>query len=1065
MNLFLPLLLALAAFCSKAAEAGPDNPTKTPPYVQCTGKDALILTFFARFERVCVRFPPLATVRYLQFALSSLAVETRDIQVRHRALWRRVFRRQNIDPETRLRSLAKKQLEASVLDGGARVALDTRFVFLLPRLDLNNMPLLNLETVSIRHTQETLIHATMHMEASKFFFQELGDRPFRGLTGATPAVLSKLFPNRTYSHVEVKNRELRLLKYMPSKVFSYPMKRSTYFCGAKIPYRISDLGMKQLRDAFASEDPGNKSVLDLIAARRPRSTDEEQDPTIVLVQFFKTSDGFTTMKETVIHVVPVEAELLHGQSPPGVSPGRAKPTFPESERSFKSLQEFFTRSINIEVLRPIDKNAHVVSPADSVIQNAFYIKPDENGEIQHARIPQVKGTTFNLSEFLFGRGTNRHIKLQSPENRLHVQIFYLSPADYHRFHSSADWKAIRHVYIPGCVPSVRRNVLLNRNVLDAFERTSVQGHWRPGNTAGPRLFFSMTFVAAMMVGGIELHYRQNLDSNNFTFTPSCASLRKSIVYEYHEPVPLCMGQEMGTFKFGSTVVLVFEAPKEFTASAPVCEHVDVSSTTGSIFGSPRRTLPRCDFTYGNHSDVVDYLKHLQRLRLQDAEEGLSATPSIGAPIVPHLQNTADANLKMGRHTAGISMLEQEIGDVTEGEGSGGLEAPDDDGGAGDGPVFDLQPQQAPHNEEDAILSPQPGDSLEPEIQQQELEDREPELPVPRGTEDAEAPLWWFVSPGPSSHRSVVRRVTGEEKPISFVPDLGAKIQTIESGLIRRYALARFLAAFWAQLQNSPSSSGGSVMVQLGQLDSGETDSNARKLPKCYFDESTHTVLLRFSGKKSTLLLMVPAGDDVGFFLRYPNFACASAKGWGKQTRGVRASWSVGNGVLSVTFTLSIAQKVGDQTASVGEMAYSFGATARPTPIVTPPAFKRVDEMDENWQQSEMQLGVNIRVRHFHLSGPQDIREGGVRHRLFTVTSGSQTFMIPQPSSTRHELTCPDSPFYRAASAVSSGIRRLPFFRRGQQQPELANWFIRKSEEIRFRRRDSNPGRAGESRVS
>lgn len=210
---------------------------------------------------------------------------------------------------------------------------------------------------------------------------------------------------------------------------------------------------------------------------------------------------------------------------------------------------------------------------------------------------QVKGTTFHLSEFLFGRGTNQMVKLQDPNNKLHVQIFYLAPRDYHRFHSPTDWSVSRHVYIPGCLPSVssrtlwhtpnfgclflenvretrfsvlctvgccflqiNRNTLISRDILDAFERTSLQGHWDPGNTGKPRLFFSMTLVAAAFVGGIELFFRKNIDSNKFVATPFCGNLKKSYSYEYKEPVSLCMGQETGTFRFGSTVVLVRRTP-------------------------------------------------------------------------------------------------------------------------------------------------------------------------------------------------------------------------------------------------------------------------------------------------------------------------------------------------------------------------------------------------------------------------------------------------------------------------------------------------------------------------
>ncbi|KAL8273528.1 hypothetical protein Esti_002594 [Eimeria stiedai] len=1083
MRLFLSLLLALAAFCSKAVELGAGD-TKSPTYVQCTGADALLLTFYKRFERICVRSPATATVKYMLFALASLAGETRPVQVRHRGFWRKVLRRQNIGPETPLKTLAMKHLEVSVMDGGAREPLDTRFVYLLPRLDLNNVPLLSLEAVSINYSKTSLYDVSAAHASSRLYIPELSSYPFRAFLEASPPLLSKLFPNRTYSPVELRRGELRLVKYIPSKVYSFPMKKSTYFCGAKIPYRISDLGMKQLADAFASEEAGERSKLNMIAARRPRSPDEEQDPTIVLVQYFERPDGFVTMKETAIHVESVEAACLHScVHLCGVCTrtGRgffrnfftdnsrlvsrlsgalarlrisrcflwsftewtnadleeafsAKPAFPESARTFKSIQEYFTRPLNIEVWRPIDAQALVVSPADSVIQNAFFIRPNEDGEILDAHIPQVKGTTFNLSDFLFGRGTNRNLKLQSPENRLHVQIFYLSPSNYHRFHSSADWQATRHVYIPGCIPSVKRNLLLSRNILDAFERTSVQGHWRPGNTHGPRLFFSMTFVAAMAVGGIQLHYREELDSNKFTFTPFCASLRKSTVYEYTQPVPLCMGQEMGTFKFGSTVVLVFEAPEDFTASTPVCEHVDVNSTTGRIPGSPRRTLPRCDFTYGNYSSVVQYLTHLQSLKLQDAAEGLSAGPAGEVPIAPHIQaplETGDAGV--------LSMLQQESGEVTDGDVADGdpdvevhQQVPQDEEGPGaePQPFGNEEPEESPQQLKGSPpeLLPQQLDDLEQETLPEQLEERGSELP--RGTEEGEPPLWWFEGQQRSHHRSIVRHVTGEEKPISSLPDVGAKIEMVESGLVRRYALARYLAAFWKE--TSAGSSGGSVLLQLGQLRSGETDSSAGKPPTCYFEESTRTVLLRFSGKKSTLLLMVPAAKHLGFFLRYPNFACASTRGWGKKTRGVRASWSVGDGVLNVKFSLSVTQRVGEDRAAVGELAFSFAAAARPTPIFTHP---KALEMSEEQQQMDMYLGVNIRVRHFHLTGPQDISEAN--QQVFTVSSGTDAFVIPETSSARYELTCPDSPFYRVASAIRRGIRRLPFFRRGQEEPESA----------------------------
>lgn len=66
-----------------------------------------------------------------------------------------------------------------------------------------------------------------------------------------------------------------------------------------------------------------------------------------------------------------------------------KQSLPKDQKGFRSIQEFFSRPINFEALRPVDSQAVVVAPADSVIQNSFFIRPDENGEIIDAYVPQV----------------------------------------------------------------------------------------------------------------------------------------------------------------------------------------------------------------------------------------------------------------------------------------------------------------------------------------------------------------------------------------------------------------------------------------------------------------------------------------------------------------------------------------------------------------------------------------------------------------------------------------------------------------------------------------------------
>lgn len=106
---------------------------------------------------------------------------------------------------------------------------------------------------------------------------------------------------------------------------------------------------------------------------------------------------------------------------------------------------------------------------------------------------------------------------------------------------------------------MQRAVLERRNILDSFERLSLQGTWSPGNSGGKRLFFSQTFVAAMLVGGIHLQFQSAPKALEFSRTPLCHALRTAQAVEYQEPVRLCQGQELGSFRFGSTVVLVREA--------------------------------------------------------------------------------------------------------------------------------------------------------------------------------------------------------------------------------------------------------------------------------------------------------------------------------------------------------------------------------------------------------------------------------------------------------------------------------------------------------------------------
>ncbi|OEH79899.1 phosphatidylserine decarboxylase [Cyclospora cayetanensis] len=943
-----------------------------------------------RPHQLCVRWTSGDTVGNLSNTLAVLTGSNHPVELRPRSIWQRILSwNRQVDAKLRLEKFLRTPLEAFAKEGRKRFALDTRFVDLLPRIDVRNIPLLQLQPVEQGRTIEGVKKLLEVSRSSSPSWLTRREGVPVELFQPSNEVLSRLFPNLAYRRVELRDPESGLIKHFPSNIFSYPMKASSYYCGSKIPFVISSRGKEKMKRAIAQETAPAEAYM--LVSRPPRDHNVEQDPTIALIQWFRGPNGEAVMQETVVHIQLHEVSVLPPESRRGYGSqfGRhffmdnvrmisrlggtltklrlsrffvrkfaamtnidmeeafsVKQTLPPGKRNFESLQDFFTRPINIEALRPIDSQASVVAPADSVLQNAFFVKPNALGEVVDARIPQIKGTTFNLSDFLFGRGTNQDIRLQSPKNRLHVQIYYLAPADYHRFHSAADWIAAKHVYIPGCLPSVQRRILLNRNILDAFERTSVQGTWRPGNTEGPRLFFSMTFVAASMVGGIELSYRKQLDSNRFTWTPACSQSRKSILYEYDKPVGLCMGNEMGSFRFGSTIVLVFEAPEDLETTSPICDHVDVNMTVGSIPGSPRLTLPRCDSTYGNHRSTLEFLKYLQDLKGGRTKElDVSEHP---AEIV-----ASDANTATTAEGSEPSVERTDIGPESDDSRSPSTpvmaEVSSDEDSTLDADLSTVTHGESTENSLDEPLDKKALDGQAKEdsdsgllskINGPELPDREA-MPRIQGTEGEEGKDSVFTSQRPLRHYTVDTAPSGKRL----------------------------------------------LMLQTGQLRKEQKDSNGINNPICYFgkhfvppavDKKLSSLQLQFVGQLSNLLLVWPAKENDPVLLKHPYFACASASGWGKVTRGISASWTLSGGGLYAEFALDLSHKVGDHTGELKKVTYSL--------IGTPEGSTRSllgPEADTGLPDNSEELSDEASILRFEVTPPQ-AKEGEAQQ--FAVTT-------------------------------------------------------------------------------
>lgn len=168
-------------------------------------------------------------------------------------------------------------------------------------------------------------------------------------------------------------------------------------------------------------------------------------------------------------------------------------------------------------------------------------------------------------------------------NELFFAVIYLAPGDYHRFHSPAAWVVEKRRHFAGELYSVSPYIarrLANLFVLN--ERVALLGRWRHG-------FFSMVPVGATNVGSIVVNFDKDLRTNERQKRPAPGVFREA-VYTRASPLlggqPLKPGVEVGGFKLGSTIVLVFEAPKTFQFSLQAGQKVRVGQAMGDVAPLP-----------------------------------------------------------------------------------------------------------------------------------------------------------------------------------------------------------------------------------------------------------------------------------------------------------------------------------------------------------------------------------------------------------------------------------------------------------------------------------------------
>jgi phosphatidylserine decarboxylase len=199
----------------------------------------------------------------------------------------------------------------------------------------------------------------------------------------------------------------------------------------------------------------------------------------------------------------------------------------ENLADYATFNSFFTRKLKPE-LRPIAAGAEqIASPADGCVSQIGNIKEDT--------LFQAKGFYYSANTLLGGSEE----RARSFYNGKFATI-YLAPKDYHRVHIPLSGTLRETIYIPGELFSV--NQYTARAVPNLFARNE-RLVCLFDTEAGP---MAVILVGAMLVGHIE------------TAWPMKPAVGKKISTErYSSPIHLKKGEELGLFKMGSTVIMLF----------------------------------------------------------------------------------------------------------------------------------------------------------------------------------------------------------------------------------------------------------------------------------------------------------------------------------------------------------------------------------------------------------------------------------------------------------------------------------------------------------------------------
>lgn len=216
----------------------------------------------------------------------------------------------------------------------------------------------------------------------------------------------------------------------------------------------------------------------------------------------------------------------------GVDLSEAEFDRPEDYSDFNA---FFTRRLKTGARPLADDRYTIISPVDGVISQL--------GTIEKDQIFQAKGHHFSSHALLACEPSRARAYTDG-----NFATIYLAPRDYHRIHMPTDGRLLRMRYIPGRLFSV--NPATTAAVPSLFARNErLVCEFDTG--VGP---MAVVLVGAMIVAGIETVWTGPVCPG-----PEAGKLFAKDYANKGQQLCLQRGDELGLFRVGSTVILLFGA--------------------------------------------------------------------------------------------------------------------------------------------------------------------------------------------------------------------------------------------------------------------------------------------------------------------------------------------------------------------------------------------------------------------------------------------------------------------------------------------------------------------------